>query len=72
MNNWKKELLKRIEMDGELDEKHAKGVYDMALDMTDKIYNILKDNNTLNDIADTYFPDVEICDYIYNTIKYGE
>ena len=74
--DWENELMyrvKRIGNDGAGDdEKYAGGVYDMALDMTEMIYNIFVENNTNNDIADTYFPETEIASAIYDAIKYGK
>lgn len=71
-NKWLKELSRRVELDGELDEKYAKGVYDMALDIVEIAYQIFNNNNELNDIKDAYFPDAEIADAIYQAIKYGD
>lgn len=69
---WEAELSEKIKMDSELDEKHAGGVYDMALDMTEQITRIFFEHNTLNSIGDAYFPETEIAGYIYDAIKYGD
>ena len=70
--DWHNELVYRVLMPDNEDEKHASGVYDMALDIAERAYQIFIDNNKLNDIADAYFPDTEIADAIYNAIKHGE
>lgn len=70
--SWADTLKTKVLYDGNLDEKYANGVYDMALDMTEEIYEIFANNNDLNDIADAYFPDTEIACYIYDAIKYGK
>lgn len=70
--DWHDELVYRVLMPGDEDEKHQGGVYDMALDIAEQAYKIFNDNNTLNDIKDVYFPDTEIADAIYQAIKYGD
>lgn len=74
--NWGDELRYRVERignDGQgEDEKYAGGVYDMALDIAEMAHKIFIENNTLNDIADAYFPDTEIACAIYDAIKYGK
>ena len=70
--SWSDELLRRVKMDGNKDEKYAGGVYDLSLDLAERLYKIFINNNTNNDIADAYFPDTEIACEIYDAIKYGK
>lgn len=74
--NWGDELRYRVERIGKdglgEDEKYAGGVYDMALDLTDKIYRAFLEANDLNDLGDTHFPDDKITDILYDGIKYGK
>ena len=74
--NWGDELKYRVERVGNDgcgdDEEYAGGVYDMALDIAEMAHRIFINNNTLNNIADAYFPDTEIACAIYDAIKYGK
>ncbi len=59
MTNWQKELLEKLSKDDNLDEKHANGVYDMALEMAETI-------------EAKGMTDYELTEYIYNAIKHGD
>ena len=74
--NWADELryrVGRIGNDGQgEDEKGAGGVYDMAQDITEMVYEILVKNNDKGEVDKLYYPDTEIECAIYDAIKYGK
>ena len=75
-DNWVDELryrVGRVGVDGQgEDEKEAGGVYDMALGITDLVYETLVKNNSKSEVDKLYYPDTEIACAIYDAIKYGK
>lgn len=74
-DNWADELkyrVSRVGTDGQgEDEEGAGGVYDMAQDITNLVYDILVKNNGKDEVGKLYYPDTEIECAIYDAIKYG-